>query len=149
MGVAQGEARSRIMRAIRSKNTAPELAVRRLLHAAGYRFRLHRSDLPGKPDIVLSKHKAVIFVHGCFWHQHPNPVCRNAQIPRSNTAYWSPKLARNVARDREAAERLESLGWRILTVWECETKQTGLEERLRAFLGASTSSCPATRHWPD
>lgn len=135
MGVAQGEARSRIMRAIKSKNTAPELAVRRLLHAAGYRFRLHRSDLPGKPDIILPKHKAVIFVHGCFWHQHPSPDCRNAQVPRSNTSYWSPKLARNISRDHEAVERLRAMGWRVLTVWECETKQTAdLEEVLRAFL---------------
>lgn len=136
MGVAQGEARSRIMRAIRSKNTAPEMAVRRYLHAAGYRFRLHRSDLPGKPDIVLPKHKAAIFVHGCFWHQHSDPKCRNAQMPRSNTAYWSPKLARNIERDREAAERLQAIGWRVFTVWECETKQIeNLEKRLREFLG--------------
>lgn len=135
MSVAQGEARSRIMRAIRSKNTAPELVVRRFLHAAGYRFRLHRSDLPGKPDIVLPKHKAVIFVHGCFWHQHPNPDCRNAQMPRSNTAYWSPKLARNTARDHAAAEQLRTMGWRVFTIWECETKRLAdLEKALQAFL---------------
>lgn len=135
MGVAQGEARSRIMRAIRAKDTAPELAVRRVLHAAGYRFRLHRRDLPGNPDIVLPKHRAIIFVHGCFWHQHPEPGCRNAQVPRSNTAYWTPKLARTAERDREAAERLKAMGWRVLTIWECETKQTeALRQRLLQFL---------------
>ena len=135
MSAAQGEARSRIMRAIKSKNTAPELAVRRLLHAAGYRFRLHRSDLPGKPDIVLPKHNVVIFVHGCFWHQHPSPDCRNAQLPRSNTAYWLPKLARNVERDHAAADQLQTMGWRVLTVWECKTKQMAdLEKALHAFL---------------
>jgi len=135
MGVAQGEARSRIMRAIRAKDTAPELAVRRVLHAAGYRFRLHRRDLPGNPDIVLPKHRAIIFVHGCFWHQHPEPGCRNAQVPRSNTAYWTPKLVRTAERDREAAERLKAMGWRVLTIWECETKQTeALRQRLLQFL---------------
>ena len=135
MGVAQGEARSRIMRAIRAKDTAPELAVRRVLHAAGYRFRLHRRDLPGNPDVVLPRHRAVIFVHGCFWHQHPDSGCRNAQVPRSNTAYWSPKLARTAERDREAAERLKAMGWHVLTIWECETKQTeALTQRLLQFL---------------
>lgn len=135
MGKAQGEARSRIMRAIRSKNTVPELAVRRLLHAAGYRFRLHRRDLPGTPDIVLPRHRSVIFVHGCFWHQHPDPTCRNAQLPRSNTGYWLPKLERNAERDRDATESLQSMGWRVLTVWECETKElTALERVLRQFL---------------
>ena len=135
MTSAQGEARSRIMRAIKSKNTAPELVVRRLLHSLGYRFRLHRTDLPGKPDIVLPKHKAVIFVHGCFWHQHPSADCRNAQVPRSNNAYWAPKLAGNVARDGEAVRLLVMLGWRVLIVWECETKKAGLAEALQAFLG--------------
>jgi DNA mismatch endonuclease, patch repair protein len=134
-GVSQA-GRSRIMRAIKSRNTSPELAVRRLLHAKGHRFRLHRRDLPGKPDIVLPKHKAVIFVHGCFWHQHPDPGCRNAQVPRSNTAYWSPKLARTIERDRSAILDLQALGWRVLVVWECETKQAhGLLGRLEKFLG--------------
>lgn len=135
MDIAPSEARSRIMRAIKSRNTTPEIAVRRMLHAIGYRFRLHRSDLPGKPDIVLPKHKTVIFVHGCFWHQHPSPDCSNAQMPRSNTAYWLPKLTRNVTRDHEAAERLQKMGWRVLVVWECETKQTAdLERMLLEFL---------------
>lgn len=135
MAQAEGEARSRIMRAIKSKNTVPEVAVRRLLHSAGYRFRLHRSDLPGKPDIVLPRHKVVIFVHGCFWHQHPSLDCRNSQVPKSNISYWSVKLDRNVARDHDAIKRLRLMGWRVLVVWECETKQSAqLERTLRAFL---------------
>lgn len=124
------------MRSIRSKDTAPELTVRSALHRNGYRFRLHRTDLPGKPDIVLPKHKAAVFVHGCFWHQHPDPDCRNAQLPRTNTGYWTPKLARNVKRDRDAAERLRTMGWRVLTVWECETKSAqNLARLLRQLLG--------------
>lgn len=135
MSVARGEARSRIMRAIKSKDTAPELTVRRYLHAAGYRFRLHRADLPGRPDIVLPKHKAVIFVHGCFWHQHSSKNCRNGKLPQSNTAYWTPKLSRNLERDTAAAAALRKAGWRVLTVWECETKLSDkLEEILQGFL---------------
>lgn len=119
------------MQAIKAKDTRPELAVRRYLHARGYRFRLHRRDLPGNPDIVLPRYRTVIFVHGCFWHQHPSLTCRNAQVPRSNIGYWQPKLARTVARDRAAFEALEAAGWRVLTIWECETKQ---EEDLKSAL---------------
>jgi DNA mismatch endonuclease (patch repair protein) len=114
-------ARSRQMAGIRSSNTRPEIAVRRALHARGLRFRLHRKDLPGKPDIVLPKHRLVIFVHGCFWHQHPD--CRLASKPKSRQDYWEPKLAGNAARDLRAAEQLEVLGWRVVVIWECDTRK--------------------------
>ena len=126
-------ARSRIMRAIKQKNTKPELAVRRLLHAMGFRFRLHRRDLPGRPDIVLPRRKTVIFVHGCFWHQHAG--CRLANVPRTRTEYWLPKLARNQERDASAQALLEELGWRVLVVWECELADRDvLRSRLSCFL---------------
>ena len=113
--------RSALMSRIRSGNTQPELAVRRLLHALGYRFRLHRRDLPGRPDIVLPRHSLVIFVHGCFWHQHSG--CRLASRPKTRQDYWEPKLAGNVRRDRAAADALASLGWRVAVIWECETRK--------------------------
>ncbi len=113
-------ARSENMRRIRSGNTAPELAVRRLLHGMGYRFRLHRRDLPGTPDIVLPKHRAVIFVHGCFWHQHTG--CAECRIPNSRREYWEPKLARTQQRDAEHIRALKRLGWRVLVIWECELR---------------------------
>ncbi|MGJ3265156.1 MAG: very short patch repair endonuclease [Salinarimonas sp.] len=125
------EARSRIMRAIRKTDTKPELIVRRALHARGLRFRLHRRDLPGSPDIVMPRHCKAIFVHGCFWHQHPG--CRHATRPRSRQDYWEPKLDRNVARDARARDALAELGWDVLTLWECEVLNP---ERLRAALDA-------------
>ena len=125
--------RSRIMRSIRKANTRPELLVRRLLHGMGYRFRLHRRDLPGTPDIVLPRHRVAIQVHGCFWHQHPG--CRHATRPSARPEYWLPKLARNVERDAQASAALEALGWRVLTLWECELKDAGqLKARLGSFL---------------
>lgn len=124
--------RSALMSRIGSKNTAPELVVRRLLHAMGYRFRLHRKDLPGTPDIVLPKLRKAIFVHGCFWHAHG---CRIGQPPKSRPEFWQPKLARNKARDAEKSEALRTAGWDVLTLWQCEIKErTLLEEQLRAFL---------------
>ena len=108
------------MSRIRSKDTKPELMVRRLIHSMGYRFRLHRRNLPGRPDIVFPGRQKVVFVHGCFWHRHPN--CARAQIPDANRDYWEPKLARNVQRDREALEQLANLGWRSFVVWECEVQ---------------------------
>ncbi len=122
------------MRQIRSKDTKPELAVRRLVHRLGYRFRLHRRDLPGSPDLVFPGRRKVIFVHGCFWHQHPNPGCRDARAPRSNGDYWKPKLARTAVRDAEAEQELRTLGWDVLTIWECELNRDDLSDRLRAFL---------------
>lgn len=110
--------RSERMSRIRSKDTAPEVALRRALHALGFRFRLHRKDLPGRPDIVLPRHRVVIFVHGCFWHRHVG--CGIATTPKSNTAFWVEKFERNVARDVRSIERLEAQGWRVIVVWECE-----------------------------
>jgi DNA mismatch endonuclease, patch repair protein len=121
--------RSAQMAAIRSTNTRPELAVRRALHARGFRFRLHRKDLPGKPDIVLPRRRVAIFVHGCFWHQHPG--CRLASWPKSRPEYWGPKLARNVERDAVAAVQLASMGWQAIIVWECDTRSAArLHERM-------------------
>lgn len=121
------------MAKVRGENTSPERLVRSLVHKMGYRFRLHRKDLPGKPDIVLPRHKKVIFVHGCFWHQHEG--CPHAARPTSNTEYWNKKLDRNVIRDREHLQKLEYLGWSVLIVWECETRDhEKLLEKLQGFL---------------
>jgi DNA mismatch endonuclease (patch repair protein) len=126
------------MASIRSKDTKPELLVRRLLHRAGYRYRLHRRDLPGKPDLTFAARRKVIFVHGCFWHQHDAEACLDGRKPKSNTGYWHEKLERNVARDRAAVEQLTAAGWQSLIIWECETRDDELlTERLSAFLGPS------------
>ncbi|MDK2973483.1 MAG: mismatch endonuclease, patch repair protein [Candidatus Sumerlaeota bacterium] len=128
--------RSENMRRIRSKDMAPELAVRRLVHAAGYRYRLHRKDLPGKPDLVFPARGKVIFVHGCFWHQHSARKCGIVRKPKSNTGYWEMKLANNVRRDRRNRRALKRLGWDVLIVWECQTRDPAkLEARIRRFLG--------------
>jgi DNA mismatch endonuclease, patch repair protein len=123
--------RSENMRQIRSKDTAPELIVRKLVYRLGYRYRLHRTDLPGKPDLVFSAKQKVIFVHGCFWHQHR---CIN-RMPQSNQTYWVPKLARNKARDARNMRELRASGWNVLVIWECETKNTDvLAKVIRRFL---------------
>ena len=114
--------RSEIMSGIRSKGMKPEMTVRRQLHSVGYRYRLHRRDLPGKPDLVFSGRRKVIFVHGCFWHQHADPACRIARRPKSNREYWIPKLERNVARDSENRARLREMGWKVCVIWECEVR---------------------------
>jgi DNA mismatch endonuclease (patch repair protein) len=121
---------------VKEKNTTPELRVRRLLHKMGYRFRLHRRDLPGKPDIVLPKYRLCIFVNGCFWHQHPG--CPRATVPASNVDFWKTKLMRTKERDCQNITALTKLGWRTLVVWECETKnisrlQTALENQLTGY----------------
>lgn len=108
------------MSRIRSKNTSPECVVRSMLHKAGYRFRLHRKDLPGNPDIVLPKFRSVIFVHGCFWHQHKD--CRYAVLPKTNEYYWAEKLRRNRERDDACVAVLEEMGWKVLVIWECELR---------------------------
>lgn len=124
------------MAAIRSKDMRPELLVRRLVFGLGYRYRLHQSGLPGKPDLVFAGRRKVIFVHGCFWHRHPNLACQDARAPKSNLAYWTPKLARNVARDASHARALRRGGWKVLIIWECQTKQAPrLASRLTRFLG--------------
>src|SRR5690606_35867793 len=115
------EKRSANMRAIRSKHTSPELKVRKLVHSLGYRFRLHRSDLPGKPDLVFPARRKVIFVHGCFWHQHPKRACLDSRLPKSNLDYWAPKLKRNVKRDKTNLVALRRMGWDAIIIWECET----------------------------
>lgn len=120
------EKRSWNMSLIRSANTKPEIIVRKLLHSLGYRFRLHKKDLPGKPDIVLKKYKTVIFVHGCFWHQHKG--CKRSNIPKSNRAYWKPKLEHNIRKDAQHKRELKKLGWKTIIVWECEIKNL---EKLR------------------
>lgn len=123
------------MAAIKSKGMKPEMVVRSLVHGMGCRYRLHRKGLPGKPDLVFGPRKKVIFVHGCFWHQHSDPACKIARMPKSNTGYWNAKLARNVERDAKNIALLETAGWKVLTIWECETKETErLKEKLKAFL---------------
>lgn len=112
--------RSRMMSGIKGKNSSPEMLVRRLLFSAGYRFRLHRRDLPGTPDIVMPSRKIAIFVHGCFWHAHKG--CKYAKTPSTRPDFWSAKLQANVDRDQRAAEKLTALGWRVLCVWECATR---------------------------
>lgn len=127
------ERRSANMSRIRSRDMKPELAVRRMVHAMGYRYRLHRRGLPGKPDLVFGPRRSVIFVHGCFWHQHD---CRDGRRPQSNTAYWDEKLRRNVERDAAHIAALEAAGWRVLVIWECQLRDPGaLGQTLRAFLG--------------
>ncbi len=116
------EHRSWNMSRIRSKDTKPEMIVRSLLHRMGYRFRLHVKTLPAKPDIVLPKYKTIIFIHGCFWHKHSD--CKEATTPKSNTAFWQTKLAKNVERDRKKKEKLKRLGWDIIVIWECEIKKS-------------------------
>lgn len=137
------EARSRLMSRIRGKDTAPELAVRRALHAAGFRFRLHRRDLPGTPDLVLPKWRVAVFVHGCFWHGHG---CPQGRLPKSREDYWHPKIAANRARDGRKAAELEAAGWRVFAVWECETRDAAaVAARLAAFLkGNESDRQPAT-----
>lgn len=124
------------MARIKSKNTKPEMLVRKLVHKLGYRFRLHRKDLPGKPDLVFAGRKAVIFVHGCFWHQHPDPACKDAVLPKSRPEYWLPKLERNQSRDADAIIQLERAGWRVMVIWDCDLKKLDrLADNIRAFLG--------------
>ena len=125
------------MRSIRSKGMKPEMIVRRLTHRMGYRYRLYRHDLPGRPDMIFPSRRKIIFVHGCFWHQHSDPECKIVRVPRSNLEYWEPKLRRNQERDREHHKKLYEAGWRVLTLWECEIKQKQPQElaaRLQYFL---------------
>ena len=116
------EDRSYCMSRIRSRDMKPEMIVRSMVHRMGLRFRLHRRDMPGNPDLVLARHRAVIFVHGCFWHWHPDPNCPIAGLPATNVDYWQPKFARTRERDRESSARLEEEGWRVLVIWECELR---------------------------
>jgi DNA mismatch endonuclease (patch repair protein) len=127
------EKRSAVMRRVKGKDTSPELKVRRLLRRLGVGYRLHRADLPGRPDIAMPGRKLALFVHGCFWHGHD--CARGARTPKANRPYWEAKIARNRARDLEHRAALEAMGWRTVTLWECELKDEGqLEERLREEL---------------
>ena len=121
MDVVDKAARSRMMAGIRAKDTKPEVMVRRALHAQGLRFRLHRRDLPGTPDIVLPRHKVAIFVHGCFWHHHQG--CQNAKLPTTRPEFWATKLQGNRDRDAARISELVALGWRVAIIWECATRR--------------------------
>lgn len=133
MDVFSREKRSRIMSRVSGKNTKPELLVRSLLHKMGFRFRLHRKDLPGKPDIVLPKFKKVIFIHGCFWHGHID--CRRSKRPTTNEEFWKEKLDRNKERDKNSLKNLSDLGWGVLVIWVCEINDTQqLKYKLLMFL---------------
>jgi DNA mismatch endonuclease (patch repair protein) len=128
--------RSALMRRVRSKDSAPELAVRKQAHRLGYRFRLHRRDLPGTPDLVFPRRKKAIFVHGCFWHRHPG--CSRTTNPKTRADYWQNKFAENVARDAARLAELQALGWETLVIWECETfDREALSRRLASFLAVS------------
>ncbi len=136
------EARSALMSRIRNRDTKPELAVRKLLHGMGYRYRLHRSDLPGTPDLVFPGRSSVIFVHGCFWHLHDG--CKHARMPKSRVAYWVPKLKGNRTRDRRNERALRTRGWRVMVIWECQVGNLDrIESRARRFLGAPRSEAGA------
>lgn len=127
------EQRRRIMQSVGQKHTGPEMAVRHILHGLGYRYRLHRRDLPGTPDLVFPGRRKVIFVHGCFWHGH---ACPKGRLPKSRPEFWVPKIERNKERDAAALEALREIGWQTLTVWQCETKDpTELKSKLVDFLG--------------
>lgn len=120
---------------VRSRDTKPELMVRRLTHALGYRYRLHRRDLPGKPDLVFARRRKVIFVHGCFWHRHPDAACKLARLPKSRRDFWLPKLEGNRARDERINEALTEMGWDVLEIWECETADAeALANKIKGFL---------------
>lgn len=120
MDVFSPEKRSQVMSRIRSKDTKPEKIIRSILHKLGFRFRINRKDLPGKPDIVLPKYRTVIFVHGCFWHQHEG--CKIASKPKSNSEYWKTKFIKNIERDKKNQEELKLMGYRVIIIWECEAK---------------------------
>lgn len=135
--LSSDEVRSKIMRAVPRENTSPERRVRQFLHKNGRRFRLHNKDLPGTPDIVLPRYGAVIFVHGCFWHRHGG--CAKATTPRTRQEFWKDKFARNVERDAHNEKALRALGWKVLTVWECEARsEDRLKVKLRSVLGATS-----------
>lgn len=128
--------RSERMSRVRGKGSQAELLVRTLVHRLGYRHRLHRADLPGKPDLVFPGRRKVIFVHGCFWHRHPDPACKLARLPKSRQDFWEPKLEGNRLRDLRVQDQLRELGWDSLTLWECELRDRAcLENKIRTFLG--------------
>jgi DNA mismatch endonuclease, patch repair protein len=130
MDIISPSARSRLMSKISGKNTKPELAVRKAAHALGFRFRIHRTDLPGSPDIVFSSKNTAILVHGCYWHRHRG--CKYCYTPKSNVEFWKQKFKKNVARDKQVRKELEQRGWRVVIIWECETcDNDGLRAKLK------------------
>jgi len=149
-GNTVSEVRRRNMQAVRSKDTKPEMAIRRLLHGMGYRYRLHVKDLPGKPDLVFPARRAIIEVRGCFWHRHADPSCKNAILPATRREWWQAKLERNVARDRVNEEALSRLGWRVAVVWECEVRRDAnmTVAGLADFLGPRTQKSGARNRAP-
>jgi DNA mismatch endonuclease (patch repair protein) len=132
MTIENPEARSRIMRAVKSSGTGPEKKIRKLLSGWGFRYRLNREDLPGKPDIVIPKSRKIILIHGCFWHGHR--CKRGNRIPKNNRSYWQMKIRKNKARDRLVRKSLHGLNWQVLTVWECEVSSKKIETKIRNFL---------------
>ncbi len=128
--------RAKRMALIRGRDTKPEIIVRRMLHAMGYRYRLHAKDLPGRPDIVFRSRRKAILVHGCFWHRHPDPACKLARMPKSRVQFWERKLEGNRERDAANEARLKEMGWKVLTVWECELRDLEqLGNKLSSFIG--------------
>lgn len=139
MDILTPEQRHRNMSAIRSKDTKPEIAVRSILHNMGYRFRLHRKDLPGTPDIVLPRHMTVVMVYGCFWHRHPK--CRCATVPATRPEFWAKKFQQNVERDKRSEKALRAMGWKVIRIWECEIKDMKrLTSRLKRLLVNTASA---------
>ena len=143
------EKRSEVMRRVKSKNTTPELAVRKLLYQFGFRYRLHRQDLPGVPDITLPRHRIAVFVNGCFWHQHSG--CRKATIPENRHDWWERKLRRTVARDAENKRQLEESGWRVIVLWECQIRsplalRSKIAELIRFDEEKDVEKCGKVRH---
>jgi len=129
------------MALVHATDTKPEMKVRRALHRAGYRYRLHRKDLPGKPDLVFPARRAIVFVHGCFWHRHADPNCKLSRLPKSRLDFWIPKLTKNAERDAQAIKALERQGWRVLVVWECELKDIDqVVARIAEYLEAPAAS---------
>lgn len=134
--------RRRIMQSVPSKNTQPELRVRSLAHRLGFRFRIHRLDLLGTPDLVFPRFRTALFVHGCFWHQHKDLTCGRARLPKSRIDYWKPKLLRNIGRDRSVRAELERLGWRVGVIWECQTGDCELlAHQIQSLLCLPDANC--------
>ncbi|MCF3627692.1 very short patch repair endonuclease [Alphaproteobacteria bacterium LMO-S08] len=130
------EQRSDRMSRVRGRDTKPEMTVRRMVHGMGYRYRLHGKGLPGKPDLVFRPKRKVMFVHGCFWHRHPDPECPLARMPKSRLDFWKPKLDGNRERDIRTQRKLEDQGWNVMVVWECQLRdREALGARIREFLG--------------
>ncbi|OYW44498.1 MAG: very short patch repair endonuclease [Sphingomonadales bacterium 32-68-7] len=134
MDVFDKDKRSKIMRSVRGENTGPELRVRKILHAAGYRFRLHRKDLPGSPDIFLPKHRIAVLVHGCFWHGH---ACRRAKLPETRTGFWALKISKNIERDKAVVSALAAQGIRSVVLWQCEISPDAVLNALSELLDSA------------